>query len=184
MNSVCRHIIILFALFSFIALHILGVQMSLGERCADVLINLPLLTDSLTKLLSFVEVKFVGIYKALEVNVAHCAMHSGWLKIDKFSLPSWDTTWLISPFQVLCSIIPAPSCIGQWESLLFNAAVWGYRISWGWTWEIPQISVPGTYPLEISWYCAKIVLACLAVTQSKLTEVTNSRQDLPDPILF
>lgn len=70
MNSVCRHIIILFALFSFIALHILGVQMSLGERCADVLINLPLLTDSLTKLLSFVEVKFVGIYKALEVNVA------------------------------------------------------------------------------------------------------------------
>ena len=70
MNSVCCHIIILFALFSFIALHILGVQMSLGERCADVLINLPLLTDSLTKLLSFVEVKFVGIYKALEVNVA------------------------------------------------------------------------------------------------------------------
>ena len=70
MNSVCRHIIILFALFSFIALHILGVQMSLGERCADVLINLPLLTDSLTKLLSFVEVKFVGIYKELEVNVA------------------------------------------------------------------------------------------------------------------
>ena len=44
--------------------------MSLGERCADVLINLLLLTDSLTKLLSFVEVKFVGIYKALEVNVA------------------------------------------------------------------------------------------------------------------
>ena len=34
MNSVCCHIIILFALFSFIALHILGVQMSLGgEMC-------------------------------------------------------------------------------------------------------------------------------------------------------
>ena len=67
-------IIMLFALFSFIALHILGVQMSLErERCADVLINLPLLT-SVTKLLTISKLlcrsEILWNIQALEASIA------------------------------------------------------------------------------------------------------------------
>ena len=132
----------------------LGVQMSLErERCADVLINLPLLT-SVTKLLTLSKLLCRSeILWNIQSNWSKRVqmLFSLWLLIGNGYVSSWKTP--------ACLIFPLHFGILFWEASekVYFSAVWGSSISRGWMWEIPQISVPGTYPLEISWYCAKIV---------------------------